>query len=272
MEKNEYLTEKSKKFEKISRNEFTKEIFDNQHIFYRNNFDPLAMKNFQYFTLARKDNTNWPNSELHFYSNKMVPESNSLTYQNLWFVKQEICETWLDNPVEYRRLLNLHQDNFKYSKFEKIIGVSLIDNDFDYIYHTYSQGIELLNLPMDIPRHLKVELETVLANALRELHDNGIEYHAPIPSNFKYDLHKRIIFNPHNSIKLKKPKTGEHINRIRDLSIILYTQQWIKNHRKFIEIYGKGEIDPDRYLKFVKEEFYRINEGNMECLNKFWLR
>jgi len=183
----------------------------------------------------------------------------------------------------YDKLLNLCKKKFKHVKFENIIGFKTPQKyeNSDSIYHTYTDGLNFWGLTSEIPKQLKEELENVVAEGLKELHDNKIEYFHPLPMNMRYNFDGKLILNPHQNIEfnfrpkypLQKTKRGVIIHFLDDIAKLIYTHDWIDNPERFVEKY-LGEdintIDTKTAMGYIKQSMESMEQGEYEGLPFEW--
>lgn len=186
---------------------------------------------------------------------------------------------------------DVHKRNFKNINFEKLIALELYDGEGDF-YHTYSGGVDLFGFNEKTPQKIKDDLTSVLVKAFRELHEAGIEYTDPLPTNMRYNFDRKIILNPHNCMlyNLKNPfpdpddirqatKRSIHEKRkfvdvSRDLGLLLYTNPWI-DPEHFVESYLGSKIDDSTRISLLRAVdcyFGQLDDAVVDGVQSIWSR
>jgi len=196
------------------------------------------------------------------------------------YVAREISHNWAIASDLYRKLSRLHRGAFRRARFEKLIGVAIDRNaDTDWLFHTYSGGLEFFHLSPNMPTDLREEIETVLAQGVKELHQRGIEYFDPLPTNMRYDFRGKLVCNPHNSVAFKDspyaPGNGleKSVDAERDIGIILYTHDWIVDPESFVAKYFGKKGTPREIsdaLAGARMVMTGLEYGDFDAISQHW--
>lgn len=168
----------------------------------------------------------------------------------------------------FKDLSKLSKRDFENAKFEEVIGL-FIDKESDEhsLYHTYSGGITLEKITEKTSRGIRRELEKLLAKGMYELNEKGIFYSECVPTNFKYNGDK-IICNPHNCMDVGKCESD-----VSDISVILYTHDWIRKQSFIKEYLGRDYYETEKrkgLIRNLKREMQFLEEGETSQIAPLW--
>ena len=187
------------------------ESYEKGVIFYKNRFEFLESPE------------NW---ELIEPDVSIMPSTILYKCGNCYFMGRGLID--LRDGKFFKELQELAQREFKHLKFEEPLGLFAPDEGELVLYHTYSGGLTLNKIER-LSKEMIQKTIKVLAKAMKELYRNHIIYIQTIPTNMRYDLGKKIFFNPHSYINISEEDD--------DIGNLLYTHDYIKDGREFLRYY-----------------------------------
>lgn len=221
-----------------------------------------------------------PNSKVIREDCLAIPDATLKATDGLLFIERIICPCYVleDNWEDLVKMYELSEINFDNVRFERVIGIKTTDSD-PLLYHTYS-GTSLENLLLEAPvnapnpeplyvknkptpKHIASKIAEILAKGLSELHKNNILYHDPLPSfsYLRYDFGDKLIYSPHNCMLFKNP-SDEEIGK--ELALVLYTHDYIRDKRKFLKTYIGGKVGTKKLEDFIDKKRIIYHLSHME--------
>lgn len=233
-------------------------------LFYKKGFEFL--KHSEAWAVIKADSSTNPPSVLYSYNGILFSER---TYPNDFFADNA---PYRAAGEHFQKLCEFSKNQFRNTRFENVIGIFINDCSDPTphrIYSSYSCGIGLDEITLETLPLIRVEMEKTLAGALKELAMGKISYSDPIPTNIRYDLRRnKIILNPHSGICF-----GCGISAVKDISLVLYTHDWIEDSDKFCKYFLDQDMTGESLgwlRKSVNKDLEALELGGIEEIYRCW--
>lgn len=236
-------------------------------LFYQDGYD--FMKTPEKWKIIKIDTAITPSAIVYAYKDIYFTER---SYNKNNFLEVKAMHK---SPGDFKKICNLSKMKNKRSYFEKVIGLFIDFNDWEYpFYHTYTPEITLDSLTQHTALPIKRYMQKHLVQAFKELNDKEVYYTECQPTNIGYVLSKdKFVFNPHNCIHFKSYEA-----EISDIGTLLYTHDWIRTNITLDDIlkYYLGSTASTALINKTKnkvsQDFISLNKGEVPSVTEWQQR